>query len=135
MTERKIGSPRQRENGSMDGHPQRGIKKVIMTTEDHIREKGREVLFIAVIEMFPLEQEGTGLLAASFGTGQLGLREGMLVSGSGGLGRLRPVTRRSRRCSSHAGALSDWRGRSDGNAAWRKTVGSLASGFHAALTL
>lgn len=85
--------------------------------------------------MFPLEQEGAGLLAASFAAGQLGLREGVLVSRSGGLGRLRPITRRSRRCSNDAGAFSDWRGRSDGNAAWRKTVGSLASRFHAALTL
>lgn len=43
MTVKEIGSPRQRENGSMDGHPQKGIKKVIVTTEDHVQEKGREV--------------------------------------------------------------------------------------------
>lgn len=101
------GSPRQRENGGMDGHPQRGIKKVIVTTWHHVQEKGSEGFVHSGHSDRSLEHEGAGLLAASFGTRQLGLRECVLVSGSGGLRRLRPIACRSWWCSNSTGAFPD----------------------------
>ena len=119
----------------MDGHPQRGIKKVIVTTWHHVQEKRRESFVHSGHLDTPLEQKGASLLVASFGTRQLGLGEGVLVSRSGRLGRLRPIARRSRRSSNSTRAFVHWRGRGNRNTAWRKAIGGLAPILHAALTL
>jgi hypothetical protein len=52
----------------MDGHPQRGIKKDIVTTWHHVQEKRRESFVHSGHLDTPLEQKGASLLAASFGT-------------------------------------------------------------------